>query len=272
MDLRRIEGELEELSTTWETLRFKRSRFDEVIVDGTNVNAIDDESLPLSLSHHMPSWQELLSQAQVMVVNASDADGNDDSDETSIDAAKESIDEIKAVQTTTVTPAAAAAIASKSEEGNDSAINYEFGMCLVGGAAAAADQIENNDKVGKGMSVWDRYASKSLDVASTITSYQENTMTERTRVGIGDSGEKETIGKLVEVEDACPEEILSSLALIHERFLALSPKIEKLRKKSKEVSSKRISCIVCFSTRMPVMYYYLLFIYSCIRNHINPSF
>ena len=269
MDLRRIEGELEELSTTWETLRFKRSRFDEVIVDGTNVNAIDDESLPLSLSNHMPSWQELLSQAQVIVANVSDADGNDDSDETGIDVAKESIDEIKAVQNTTVTPAAATAIASKSEEGNDSAIDYEFGMCLVGGAAV--DRIENNDRGREGgMSVWDRYASKSF--ASTITSNQENTMTERTRVGIGDSGEKETIGKLVEVEDACPEEILSSLELIHERFLSLSPKIEKLRKKSKEVSSKRISCIVCFSTRMPVMYYYLLFIYSCIRNHINPSF
>jgi hypothetical protein len=226
--------------------------------------------LPLSLSNHMPSWQELLSQAQVIVANVSDADGNDDSDETGIDVAKESIDEIKAVQNTTVTPAAATAIASKSEEGNDSAIDYEFGMCLVGGAAA--DQIKNNDMGGEGTSVWDRYASKSLDVASTITSNQENTMTERTLVGIGDSGEKATIGKLVEVEDACPEEILSSLELIHERFLALSPKIEKLRKKSKEVSSSRISCIVCFSTRMPVMYYYLLFIYSCIRNHINPSF
>ncbi len=241
MDLRWIEGEIEELSAIWEELRYKRPRFEHGLID-----ANDGESLSFSLSSRLSAWKELLSQVEVqLAANAGDDDA-DDCVEADIDAAEIRImDEVKTQNATidslnnTTTTTAAAASPAKEEE-HDSAIDYEFGMCLVGGVTAEKMEHNSNDRGGGGsggMSVWDRYASKSLEVASTTT----------TKIDVpiicNKCGQEKNGKKLVEkAEDALPEEVLSSLEVIHARCLALHPKIEKLRKKSKEVG--KISCSV----------------------------
>lgn len=232
MDLRRIEDELVEISTLWEALRFKRPQFEE------DVGGNDDESL-LSLSARMSSWTELLSQVDMDTDTdeAENEDAGNNAENSSKNGKVEGInDGLANADDGEQGNAAATSTTSAAEENN--AMDYEFGMCLLGGAGdttlppKVADN--ENDQGGGKMSVWERYAKKNLE-QGTSKSTPEQKVAARV-------GEHEEIGVMVVEEDARPEEILSSLEVLHVRFLALGPKVEKLQKKSKEVS--RISCLM----------------------------
>ncbi|KAL7446351.1 hypothetical protein ACHAXH_008703 [Discostella pseudostelligera] len=224
MDLRRIEDELVEISTLWEALRFKRPQFEE------DVGGNDDESL-LSLSARMSSWTELLSQVDMDTDTdeAENEDAGNNAENSSKNGKVEGInDGLANADDGEQGNAAATSTTSAAEENN--AMDYEFGMCLLGGAGdttlppKVADN--ENDQGGGKMSVWERYAKKNLE-QGTSKSTPEQKVAARV-------GEHEEIGVMVVEEDARPEEILSSLEVLHVRFLALGPKVEKLQKKSKE--------------------------------------
>ena len=276
MDLRRIEGELEELSTIWKTLRHQRPIFGQN--DGSSGN--NGESLYILSSARMPQWKELL--AQVAVANDDD-DDDDDGDhrhdntdifsedngkmegtgvhvDTTVANGDDTGDERKATATATATT-----VTALHEE--ESAIDYEFGMCLLGAAVtpSSTKEAENNhDGRGeKSMSMWDRYAKKEVERTTITTSSMkkldgvtttpgQDRMTTSSQKNVT-CVEKDKDGEMDVVmeddEDARPEDILSSLESLRGRVFAISSKIEKLRKKSKEVSAISHSFILYIRTR-----------------------
>ncbi|KAL3823584.1 hypothetical protein ACHAXA_005565 [Cyclostephanos tholiformis] len=226
MDLRKVEQELERISSDWNTIRKQRPRFD----GGHDVTS--DSVILLDLPSRMPSWRELSSGViRDDVLFPTEEEGDDGGcREDDIDA-----------KPTTVHPADA----TEDDEPTTNFVDSDFGMCLVVGtggdedsvvddddAAAAAVNDTRDDANDGGMSIWEKYAAKNARSKDAEPSVAANTAYRRENDDDrSDPSEEE--GPM-HVEDVPPVTFLAGLESLHERFNALRPRIEKFNAKLRE--------------------------------------
>ena len=208
MELRKVEQELDALSSDWKELRRKRPQFDD---------KIDNElcsSTNIVLSNIMPTWKELKSRVKDDEIFPSedvdvkeeqdimnDTDMKDDEKDTNVD--------------TTDAPN------SKEED-----IGYsEFGMCLASTDNGEADKAEKKEESKPNM--FERYAAKTVSTEKNVLPQQQPTTND-------DEEEEEQI--VTQEEALPPQDVLSAFESLNERFTALKPKIDKFMAKLKDVS------------------------------------
>ena len=201
MELRKVEQELDALTSEWKAIRRKRPQFnsEEELAEMPSWSELksavkDDEIFP-------PEEQEDISMKDdgdvVIINNDSGTANNNNNNETDADAAD---------------------------------VGYsDFGMCLapsVNDTETAKDATEENNTGGS--SVWERYAAKS-----TISSAkpQPAKVEEETTKSIVEDKEEE-----MKEEDASPNDVLAGLESLQKRLVTLEPKIDKFLSKLNGVS------------------------------------
>ena len=208
MELRRVEQELDALSSEWKELRRKRPQFNDK-VDNKN----ESSSINVVLSNIMPTWKELKNRVKdeeifppedVDVKEEEDAindiDMKDDNEDTNND--------------TTDAPN------NKEED-----IGYsEFGMCL-----ASTDNGEEEKKKDTKTNMFERYAAKSI-----AKSTEKKVLPKQQQTTRNDDEEEEEI--VTQEEASSPQDVLAAFESLNERFTALKPKIDKFMAKLKDVS------------------------------------
>ncbi|KAL7526913.1 hypothetical protein ACHAXR_004129 [Thalassiosira sp. AJA248-18] len=232
MELRKVEQELEKLSSEWKALRRKRPRFKGDAGPATTAVAHDmvgggssDGLVVEALSTQMPSWKELTSKVKDDEIFPPEEEEEEDSIIMENDGAN--ANNSKSGTNTSTNN-------NESNNGADNTVGYsEFGMCLAPSDNAGEGSESNKKNEGAtttsagngGSSVWERYAAKS----STIAPKSKNTQPEKVKKEaslqstVVDEDEEEQI----KVEDVSAKDILAGLKSLHERFIALDPKIEK---------------------------------------------
>ena len=213
MELRKVEQELEKLSSEWKALRRKRPQFNDEANDaGTTTGEA------LSLSARMPSWNELKSKVkdeEIFPPEEEDDDGDINMVDESADAKNNE--------------SSADAITNNNKTSDADTEGYsEFGMCL-----APTEEVTENAKtdVKNGASVWERYAAK-------------NTAAEKPKITEPVKEQKEIISQpTVEdeeegmtLEGASAKDVLAGLDSLNDRFVALGPKMDKFSMKLNDVS------------------------------------
>lgn len=231
MDLRKVEQDLEKISSDWKSLRRQRPRFDGSTAAPPDATSCIINEQELSLSWVMPSWRELMSKV------------NDDE----IFPPEE--DDILSQEDGELEPGGDRACTIANDEHGKTGdeppnfVDSEFGMCL-GSITKDAEVDAANGNVpnvaggsNSNRSIWDKYAAKNtVAEKSKVTQPVVKNMSEN-NANVSDSEEEEPM----HVADASPETILAGLESLHERFDALGPKIDKFNTKLKEVSS--VHCI-----------------------------
>jgi hypothetical protein len=228
MDLRKVEQELERISSDWTTLRTQRPRFDDGVVP--------DSCIVRDISSRMPSWVELSSGVDddALFPPEEEEEGGgegcrgDDGD----------------VGPTVVNPTHPVVnydndtTAADDDGPTTTIVDTEFGMCLVGTSGkkntGASDASDNSNDPKDRNSIWEKYAAKnarSKDNEPPIVVVKAPFRSEDD-ANISDSDENEPI----HVVDVSPKTLLAGLESLHERFVALRPRIDKLNAKLREVS------------------------------------
>jgi hypothetical protein len=123
-------------------------------------------------------------------------------------------------------------------------VDSEFGMCLVGTSgdktSGTVDFRDDSHGPKHGNSIWMKYAARNArskdaegvkapsrsEDDGTVSDYKEN--------------------ELIHAVDVSPETLLAGLKSLHERYVALRPRIEEVKAKLREVSfmCQRIKCIL----------------------------
>eukprot|EP00571_Detonula_confervacea_P009504 CAMPEP_0172314192 /NCGR_PEP_ID=MMETSP1058-20130122/21908_1 /TAXON_ID=83371 /ORGANISM="Detonula confervacea, Strain CCMP 353" /LENGTH=480 /DNA_ID=CAMNT_0013027995 /DNA_START=84 /DNA_END=1526 /DNA_ORIENTATION=+ len=217
MELRKVEQELENLSSEWKALRRKRPRFNDDA--GPAIGGPDE-----ALSTQMPSWKELKSTVNddelfpPEEVEEEEEDINMENGSTDANNDKSGTD---------------ATNNTDSKDADNTAGYSDFGMCLAPSANGAEKGAESTTKSDGGTSVWERYAAKNTVAAakSQVAVPEVATSQKQTMDDNADDSEEE---EEVSVEDASPKDIIAGLESLHERFVALGPKIDKFNIKLKE--------------------------------------
>lgn len=203
MELRKVEQELDALTSEWKAIRRKRPQF-------------NSEEEPAE----MPSWSELKSAVKDDEIfppeEQEDISMKDDCDVVIINDDSGTAN-------------------NNNETGADAADNVgysDFGMCLapsVNDAETAKDATEENNTGGS--SVWERYAAKNT-ISSTKPNAEHVKVEEETTKSTVDDAEEEEM----KVEDASPNDILAGLESLQKRLVTLEPKIDKFLSKLNGVS------------------------------------
>ena len=176
MELRKVEQELDALTSEWKAIRRKRPQFN------------SEEELA-----EMPSWSELKSAVKDDEIfppeEQEDISMKDDGDVVIINNDSGTAN-------------------NNNETGADAAdVGYsDFGMCLapsVNDTETAKDATEESNTGGS--SVWERYAAKNT-ISSTKPAEHVKVEEETTKSTVDDAEEEE-----MKVEDASPNDVLAGL-------------------------------------------------------------
>ena len=246
MELRKVEQELEDISSEWKVLRRKRPRFQDDAAGGLPTG---DEAL----FTQMPSWKELQTK-----VNDDDLFPEDEDEDPGSDVVIKDEGVSSGVDTTN----------NNNNESNnadgDTAGYSEFGMCLAPSSTPEASgegskKEESSRSGGKnGGSIFDRYAAKSAAPAKPKDTDQKKAISPK------QTEEEVEVEEEVpsNIENAEPKSILAELESIEKRFLALGPKIEKFMTKLKDVSICLFILFCSHAHNSAKCLLYLLCIYS----------
>ena len=218
-ELRKVEQELSLLSSEWGGLRKKTPKFD----DNDDTSTSDDIN---SLAKIMPSWKELLG-----MVN--DAEIFPPHYEEEIDEETAELEDMKMKDKSAADDALncnnntnANANANANEGGYS-----DFGMCL-GAAEDDTEKDKNDTKTAatNGASIFERYAAKES------TKPKDKKEVEKTRPPVHTTPDQSEDDDEMLVENASPNDVLAGFESLQERYVALKPKIEKMKTKLKDVS------------------------------------
>ena len=214
MELRKVEQELDALSSEWKELRRKRPQFNDEVDINNDMLCIN-----VVLSNIMPTWKELKSRVkdeeifppedvdvkEEVVLNDIDMkDNNEDTNNNTTDAPN-----------------------NKEEEDTYS----EFGMCLAPTDDGVEEKAEKKKDTKPNM--FERYAAKTAKEST------EKKVLPRQQSTTNDEEEEEQI--VTQEEASLPQDVLSMFESLNERFTALKPKIDKFMAKLKDVS---INCFL----------------------------
>eukprot|EP00578_Thalassiosira_sp_NH16_P000051 CAMPEP_0181129570 /NCGR_PEP_ID=MMETSP1071-20121207/29391_1 /TAXON_ID=35127 /ORGANISM="Thalassiosira sp., Strain NH16" /LENGTH=496 /DNA_ID=CAMNT_0023215563 /DNA_START=18 /DNA_END=1508 /DNA_ORIENTATION=- len=233
MELRKVEQELENLSSVWKSLRRKRPRFKDdddagLLLPSTVAARGGTSSGDESLSAKMPSWKELQSKVK---------------DDELFPAEEE--EEIENDGTVT----AGSPVINNNDSGTDAtndnggnkvdadtaAAGYsEFGMCLApsGNAEESSEGAKDTTSSASdgGGSIFARYAAKNTVAAKSKVKEEKKTEHPKQAMGDVDLEEDEPLS----IEDATFKSVIADLESLQERLVTIGPKIEKFLTKLKE--------------------------------------
>ena len=218
-ELRKVEQELSLLSSEWSGLRKKTPKFNDND-DASTRSGSDDIN---SLAKIMPSWKELLG-----MVN--DAEIFPPHYEEEIDEETAEVEDMKMKDKSAADDALNCNNNDANANANANEGGYsEFGMCL-GAAEDDTEKDKNDTKTAatNGASIFDRYAAKE-STKSKDKKEVERPPEHTTPLQSEDDDE-------MLVENASPNDVLAGFESLEERYVALKPKIEKMKTKLKDVS------------------------------------
>ena len=130
-------------------------------------------------------------------------------------------------------------------------VDSEFGMCLVGTSgdknSGTVDLADDSHGPKHGTSIWEKYAARnarSKDAEPPMVGVKAPSRSEDDAT-VSDYEKNEPIHAV----DVSPETLLAGLESLHERFVALRPRIEKFKAKLREVRfiCQRIKCVLASS-------------------------
>ena len=212
-ELRKVEQELSLLSSEWGGLRKKTPKFDDN--DDTSTSSVD---IINSLAKIMPSWKELLG-----MVN--DAEIFPPHYEEEIDEETAEVEDMKMKDKSAADDALNCNNTNANANANEGDYS-EFGMCL--GATEDDTEKDKNDTntaaTTNGASIFERYAAKES------TKPKDKKEVEKTTPHQSEDDDE------MLVENASPNDVLAGFESLEERYVALKPKIEKMKTKLKDVS------------------------------------
>ena len=211
MELRKVEQELDALSTEWKDLRRKRPQFNDK-VDNNNELLCSN----IVLSTIMPTWKELKSRVKDEEIFPPD----------DIDVKEEEviINDID-MKDGTVEDTNNKTDAPNNQE--DSGYS-EFGMCLASTDNEEEEKAEEKKKDTK-PNMFEMYAAKSIAKESI-----EKKVLPQQQPTTNDEEEEEQI--VTQEEASLPQDVLAAFESLNERFTALKPKVDKFMAKLKDVS------------------------------------
>lgn len=229
MELRKVEQELEVLSSEWKAVRRKQPKFD----DDTSSDCSNE-----ALYKIMPSWKDL--KAKV----------NDDELFPQYDEDEDNEEEVNMIENVVVDGA------NQDESGKgtnnmsntedaptvhaeDTGAYSEFGMCIVAPSNGNEEESKNKDNTESsttngGSSIFERYAAKNTVTAKSKVNVPQKQTTSTSTEDESSDEEDEM------VEDASPMDVLARLESLQGRFNDLEPKIDKFKAKLRDVSTYAI--------------------------------
>ena len=229
MELRKVEQELELLSSEWKAVRRKQPKFD----DDTSSDCSNE-----ALYKIMPSWKDL--KAKV----------NDDELFPQYDEDEDNEEEVNMIENVVVDGA------NQDESGKgtnnmsntedaptvhaeDTGAYSEFGMCIVAPSNGNEEESKNKDNTESsttngGSSIFERYAAKNTVTAKSKVNVPQKQTTSTSTEDESSDEEDEM------VEDAYPMDVLARLESLQGRFNDLEPKIDKFKAKLRDVSTYAI--------------------------------
>ena len=213
-ELRKVEQELSLLLSEWGGLRKKTPKFD----DNDDTSKSDEID---SMAKIMPSWQELLG-----MVN--DAEIFPPHYEEEIDEETAEVEDMKMKDKS---DADDALNCNNTNANADEGGYSEFGMCL-GAAEDDTEKDKNDTKTAatNGASIFERYAAKES------TKSKDKKEVEKTSPPVHATPDQSEEDDEMLVENASPNDVLAGFESLQERYVALEPKIEKMKTKLKDVS------------------------------------
>jgi len=211
MELRKVEQELDALSSEWKNLRRKRPQFNDKNNNDCSINVV--------LSSIMPTWKELKSRVKDdEIFPPEDVDVKEEDIMNDTDMKDDNEDTIN---NTTDAPN------NKNEEEN---IGYsEFGMCLASTDNGEVDKAEEKKKDTK-PNMFERYAAKTVAKESN----EKKSVPQQQPTTKDEEEEEEQI--VTQEEASPPQDVLAAFESLNSRFTALKPKIDKFMAKLKDVS------------------------------------
>jgi len=214
MELRKVEQELDALSSEWKELRRKRPQFNDK-------NNNDCSIINVVLSNIMPTWKELKSRVKdEEIFPPEDVDVKEEEDIMNDIDMKD--DDEDTNNNTTDAPN------NKEEETGYS----EFGMCLASTDNGEEDKAEEKKKDTK-PNMFERYAAKTTKTIAKDSTEKKVLPQQQTTT----KDEEEEEEQIVTQEEASPpQDVLAKFESLNARFTALKPKIDKFMAKLKDVS------------------------------------
>ena len=235
MELRKVEQELENLSSVWKSLRRKRPRFKDdddagLLLPSTVAARGGTSSGDESLSAQMPSWKELQSKVKDDELFPADEEEEIENDGT------------VTADSPVINNNDSGTDATNDNDGNKvdadtAAAGYsEFGMCLApsGNAEESSEGAKDTTASASdgGGSIFARYAAKNTVAAKSKVKEEKKTEHPKQAMGDVDLEEDEPLS----IEDATFKSVIADLESLQERLVTIGPKIEKFLTKLKEVS------------------------------------
>ena len=227
MELRKVEQELEVLSSEWKTLRRKQPKFD------------DDTSRDCSnevLYKIMPSWKDLKAKVNddELFPQYDEDEDNEEEDDMVEDGVVDGVNQDESGKDTNNNTEDAPTVHAEDTGGYS-----EFGMCIVAPSNGNEEESKNKDNTESsttngGISVFERYAAKNTVAAKSKVNVPQEQITSTSTEDESSDEEDEM------VEDASPKDVLARLESLQGRFNALEPKIDKFKAKLRDVSTYTI--------------------------------
>ena len=217
MELRRVEQELDALSSEWKELRRKRPQFIDK-VDNNNELCIN-----VVLSNVMPTWKELKNRIKdEEIFPPEDIDVKEEEDVIN-DIDMKDVNEDTNNNTTD---------APNNKEVEDTGYS-EFGMCLASTDNGEEDKSEKKKDTKPNM--FERYAAKTIAKEST----EKKVPKQQPTTNDNEEDEEQIV---TQEESSLPQDILAAFESLNARFVALKPKIDKFIAKLNDV---RITLFFC---------------------------
>jgi len=216
MELRKVEQELDALSSEWKNLRRKRPQFNDKNNNDCSINVV--------LSNIMPTWKELRNRVKDEdIFPPEDVDAKDE--DVIINDTDMKDDKEDNINNTTDAP-------NKKEEEEEEDSGYsEFGMCLSSTDNGEEDKAEK--KKDTKLNMFERYAAKTTKTIAKESAEKKVLPQQQTTTKDEEEEEEQIFTQEVA---SPPQDVLAAFESLNARFTALKPKIDKFMAKLKDVS------------------------------------